>query len=245
VDGKDTKMYHLREKGDDMLRICTKCNKEKELEKFVKQQNYYRYKCKDCWNKERRTGKPNTGRFKKGVSSSPDTQFKKGATSLRKGIPLTEACKKKISDARKGQRSWKKGLSGFPRPTKRKKTRTGYYAKEWIKKVKERDGNKCVECSSTYRVAAHHIKSWKDHPDLRFDVTNGITLCCRCHVKIDGFKKGSVVNIGRKHTEETRRKHSERMKGKIPWNKGTNGIMKAWNKGTKLINGKYVKLEGE
>lgn len=51
--------------------------------------------------------------------------------------------------------------------------------KEWAKKIKNRDHWKCLmsnpDCSG--RLEAHHILSWRDYPELRYDVNNGITLC--------------------------------------------------------------------
>jgi len=38
---------------------------------------------------------------------------------------------------------------------------------------------------------------------------------------------------GKRKTEEQKRKQSDSMKGKVPWNKGTKGVMVAWNKGLK------------
>ncbi len=49
----------------------------------------------------------------------------------------------------------------------------------WVEDCKKRDGYKCKignsECCGQLEV--HHILSWKDHPELRHDLNNGITLC--------------------------------------------------------------------
>lgn len=51
--------------------------------------------------------------------------------------------------------------------------------KIWMRSVKNRDGWKCrtanQECSG--RLVAHHILAWRAHPELRYEVNNGITLC--------------------------------------------------------------------
>ena len=51
--------------------------------------------------------------------------------------------------------------------------------KEWKTKVRNRDSWKCKinnsECSG--RLEVHHILSWRNHKDLRYDINNGITLC--------------------------------------------------------------------
>lgn len=63
-----------------MLKICTKCNQEKEIEKFVKSQGQYRNYCKECKNKARRTGKPvgNKGIFRsRGRGGRYDCKFRK------------------------------------------------------------------------------------------------------------------------------------------------------------------------
>lgn len=33
------------------------------------------------------------------------------------------------------------------------------------------------------KLEAHHILSWKDYPELRYDINNGITLCHAHHPK--------------------------------------------------------------
>lgn len=93
-----------------------------------------------------------------------------------------------MSTARKGKfvgdenPNWRGGLV---HPDKR--LRASYQSKEWSKAVRERDGHKCVECGATGRLHAHHVKSWKGNEALRFDVSNGKTLCPPCHQKVHGW----------------------------------------------------------
>jgi len=55
-----------------------------------------------------------------------------------------------------------------------------YY--KWKARVNVRDNFICQECGKPGNEA-HHIKSWKENPKLRFDVSNGKTLCLDCHKK--------------------------------------------------------------
>jgi hypothetical protein len=62
--------------------------------------------------------------------------------------------------------------------------------KIWVAKVIERDGMICkwcgVENSYDNRLEANHIIPVRDMetPELLFDISNGITLCRKCHMKI-------------------------------------------------------------
>lgn len=52
----------------------------------------------------------------------------------------------------------------------------------WRKKVFIRDSFTCTICGkSGGKINAHHIKSFKTYPELRFEVSNGITMCIKCH----------------------------------------------------------------
>lgn len=56
----------------------------------------------------------------------------------------------------------------------------------WAMTVKERDGFRCQnpKCRSRNGIMhAHHIYNYADNPDLRDDVSNGITLCEPCHTE--------------------------------------------------------------
>lgn len=58
-----------------------------------------------------------------------------------------------------------------------------YQYKYWVDSVKRRDGNECkianTQCSG--RIETHHILNWKDYPELRYQLNNGITLCMAHH----------------------------------------------------------------
>ncbi len=70
--------------------------------------------------------------------------------------------------------------------------------KQWRKAVFERDNYRCVLCgksgSETY-LQADHIKSWANHEESRYDVSNGRTLCISCHENTDSFPKQFVRRV--------------------------------------------------
>lgn len=62
----------------------------------------------------------------------------------------------------------------------------------WRNSVKRRDNFTCQKCGKNGQIECtccglktplhvHHIKSWKDYPELRLEISNGITLCEKCH----------------------------------------------------------------
>uniref|UniRef100_A0A6M3JYR4 Putative homing endonuclease n=1 Tax=viral metagenome TaxID=1070528 RepID=A0A6M3JYR4_9ZZZZ len=56
---------------------------------------------------------------------------------------------------------------------------------KWRAAVLTRDNFTCQHCGLIGCILeAHHIKSWRDYPDLRFEVENGTTLCVKCHQKV-------------------------------------------------------------
>lgn len=68
---------------------------------------------------------------------------------------------------------------------------------EWRKSVFNRDNYTCQNCNVLGgSLEAHHIKSFKDFFDLRYEQSNGITLCKQCHKDVHkeirhGNKKNS------------------------------------------------------
>ena len=60
--------------------------------------------------------------------------------------------------------------------------------KSWRRQVRERDNFKCQwpGCECGGRLEVHNIKTWGSYPGLRYDLSNGITLCKKCHAEIKG-----------------------------------------------------------
>lgn len=61
----------------------------------------------------------------------------------------------------------------------------------WRTAVLERDDYTCQDCKRRCKkyekgLAAHHIRPYKEHEELRYDVSNGITLCKQCHLTRHG-----------------------------------------------------------
>jgi HNH endonuclease len=63
---------------------------------------------------------------------------------------------------------------------------------EWRKGVLERDAFRCRACGRQCKkhergLAAHHILEWAANPAERFELSNGLTLCRDCHMRLHGL----------------------------------------------------------
>lgn len=78
-------------------------------------------------------------------------------------------------------------------PIKRPKQPKTYI--DWHNRVLERDLFTCQRCKKNHhqiKVETHHIKSYINYPELRLEVSNGMTLCENCHKKEKKERKWHV-----------------------------------------------------
>lgn len=130
-------------------------------------------------------GQTNGGSFKKGVKQTPEFVARRMKKLLT--MPRTKEWCERISQSHKGEKNPSFGMRGersFRYIKDRallKKTdhRANSANWDWKKQCRKRDGYKCriadIHCNGQLEV--HHILSYKEFPELRYEVNNGITLC--------------------------------------------------------------------
>ena len=85
-----------------------------------------------------------------------------------------------------GGSPWYRG--GVSRENKILRNTAAY--RNWRKAVFERDNYTCQKCHVRgVELHPHHIKSWEKYPQLRFEISNGKTLCIFCHKQTDTYAK--------------------------------------------------------
>lgn len=71
--------------------------------------------------------------------------------------------------------------------------------REWRSEIFKRDNFTCQLCwKSGGKLQADHIKSFSAYPELRFDLSNGRTLCVLCHAKTPNYGYRAVKEIAAK-----------------------------------------------
>lgn len=124
----------------------------------------------------------------------------------------TDESKKKLSESKRGSKqsletkikrgilvkgeehhSFIKDRTKLKRFNDSARDRRSYAYIEWRKRVYTRDNFKCrianTECKG--RLEAHHILGYTEHPELRYEINNGITLCHFHHPK----KRSEEINL--------------------------------------------------
>lgn len=131
--------------------------------------------------------KINNGRAKKG-----QTPWNKG----KKGVQVwSEESRKKLSLSAKGINKGRK----FPKKSIDHISRNSDEYKLWRRQVLSKDNYTCQKCLERGgKLESHHIENFTTKINLRFEVTNGIVFCKKCHKKfhkIFGNRKNDLEQI--------------------------------------------------
>lgn len=91
--------------------------------------------------------------------------------------------RRKISQALKGDKApnWQGGITHL----NKRGARQNVEWRIWWETCVKRDNYTCRVClKKGCRLEIHHIKRWAKYPDLRYEISNGITLCKLCHHRV-------------------------------------------------------------
>jgi 5-methylcytosine-specific restriction endonuclease McrA len=152
-------------------KICPICKKE-----FTSYKCYNRIFCSQlCNNKSRpdRGGKIVNKCKICGNSFTPKVRGLRG----RNTVYCSDKCKS-IGQSKSNHWNWKGGIS------KNHRRETKEYI-DWRNSIYRKDKFICQVCKKHCKddIVAHHIKSWNNFPELRYDLQNGMVLCRSCHIK--------------------------------------------------------------
>jgi len=130
-----------------------------------------------------------SGKWKYQNSEKVRAAMLSGVYCEQRGKSISKARSGKPRPELRGEKNpnWKGGTYGTERHADMGRTE---YA-QWRKSVFSRDAYKCMNklcASGSSKLHAHHILPWKNHPDKRYDVANGVTVCVPCHKLIHSSK---------------------------------------------------------
>lgn len=193
-----------------MKRFCVDCGKELSGWKALRCQKHANYlitrkfvgkklteehkkKMRDAWDYDKHiteSWRKKQSEVNKGKPVTPigskwsEKQRQNIMTAREKWTPEFKAARaKRISVGQTGEKNhqWMSDRMKLKqRPTPEQKA--------WRKKVLERDNNTCQECGlKSDKLDCHHIYSYKEYPELRWVVSNGLALCHECHMKTEDY----------------------------------------------------------
>lgn len=188
------------------LKHCMKCREWKPRADFNRDTSRYdglNASCQACTRVKVRVSTKGRPSVFKGRTHTPTARA--AMSAARKGKPNphrvgtkhTPETRKRMSEVTKARTPRGEAHYAFSHgehQRDRDARRTTEY-KAWRDAVYARDNYACQDCGDNKggNLQAHHIQSFADHPDLRFVVSNGTTLCRDCHERlhlkpIPGFK---------------------------------------------------------
>lgn len=156
-------------KGTGLIgtKVCDSCNKE-----FSK-----RIKSKKIWSVVKYCSLQCSGTAHKGKEASTITKEKMRVAKIGKVSPHLGKKRPEVS----GENNWKwiSDRTKLAKYSNGNEYRNSPASREWSNVVRNRDKWTCriADNNCDGKVVAHHILPWRDFPELRYEVNNGITLC--------------------------------------------------------------------
>lgn len=169
-----------------VVKTCVSC-----LEKFESRSGSRKF-CPGCYNPPcLQCGKRTTGPRNKfcnnvcsGLWQHKNLPHVRASLEDNWGAPKSKKTRKSISLSLRGRPrydmrgenniNWKDGKQAWSVDDKT--------IGEWKRLVLARDNFTCQSCGKRSKSNhAHHIKEKRFYPDLRTDISNGLTLCASCH----------------------------------------------------------------
>jgi hypothetical protein len=193
--------FHFRQDSQKYRSECKVCFRGKQRDYINNKEQLKRYKADYYLKNKEHINKVNSENQKKKNLTLEEKEIsnKKKAEHLRNlqyrfdGHHHTEEAKKKISEKKKehaaqlrkeGKRHWNYKNGNYTSDKVRSNATLSLDYKNWRTAVYIRDDYTCQDCKvKGGKLNAHHKLKWKDYPEYRYAVDNGITLCFICHHK--------------------------------------------------------------
>lgn len=178
-----------REKGGNIgdsdfhqiKKYCLNCEELLKLRntRDIKRKKFCSHSCQGKYNTRNGITSPPPKPTQESRKKAGETISRKMALGLIPKPPKsTPESSRKAGLKIRGKNHW----NWIPDRSKIKKKERPSEAETWGRDILYRDDFTCQICHEVgNNLNAHHIKSWKDYPDDRYDLDNGITLCFECH----------------------------------------------------------------
>jgi 5-methylcytosine-specific restriction endonuclease McrA len=186
---KETYAKNYREgnriRGEKIVRKCLRCGEE--ITDYVSQteRKYCSRECK--WEAERTAVDHPCDFCGKMVSVEP-ARLKWSKVRGRGKIFCNKECQWK-GNSGEGSPLWIEDRTKLSDRRHTERNSLNYI--QWRTSVFERDKYTCQKCGKVGGyLHVHHVKEWEYYPELRYEVSNGMTLCRRpCHKEIHDARR--------------------------------------------------------